>query len=716
MTASRRSFLKAASAGGAAFLLRVGRDGAVFAGLAAEAGRDAFQPNTWLRIDREGIVTVVVAQAEMGQGVRTALPMIVAEELEADWSRIRLESARPGPGYDLGTSGSDAVAGAWNRLRKAGATARAMLVSAAAGTWRVREAECRADRGGVVHAPSGRRLGYGELVEAARALPVPQDAPLKDPAAFRLIGSPVERLDGPAIVGGRAVYGLDVRVPGLLRAVVARCPVVGGRAARFDAARAKASPGVCEVVPLPSGIAVVADDTWSALEGRRALEVVWDEGPNRGFDSEAHRHRLAEAARAGGRVARDEGDAASALADAPCRLEALYEYAFQAHATLEPMNAVADVREGACAIWAGTQNANRLQAEAAEALGLAPAQVTVDVPLLGGGFGRRLGREHVLEAVLLSKAVRRPVQVVWTRADDMQNGFFHPASAHRLRGALDDGGRPLAISHTVADSSLTLFGPPDLDDPELYEAWGAYDNPYAFPAVRMAMALVDCPVPTGAWRAVQYPPGTFARESFVDEMAHAAGRDPLEFRLALLREPRRLALRVGTIDRDKLRRVLELAAEKAGWGRRPPEGRARGVAANVYDRRNHMAQVAEVSIGPRGRLRVHRVVCAVDCGIVVNPLGVRGQVESGIHWGLSALRTEITLEGGRVRQSSYADYPVAQMEDSPEVEVHTMSSTEPPAGMGEPPVPPLAPAVMNAVFALTGKRIRRLPLRREDLA
>ena len=728
MSATRRDLLKAGALGGAALLLRVPLALARPAGEPAKEGAfepsDLFEPNKWITIGKDGAVTLVTARSEMGQGARTALAMILAEELEADWTQIRIRHATPGARYPgMRTSGSSSVEDYWMALRQAGAAAREMLREAAARTWKVSKEECRAERSTIIHTASGRKAAYGELVAVAATLPVPAKPPLKDPGDFRLLGTRVNRIDGPAIVTGRAVFGIDARPPGSLVAAVARCPVPGGKAAAFDAAAARRLAGVREVVRISSGIAVVADDTWAAFRGRDALSIQWDEGENGTLSTDETWKRLEEASRTGARVTRSEGDFASALAGSAKRLSAAYRFSWQAHAPVEPMNCFADVRPDGCSIRVGTQAPNEAQAAAAKLLGLPLEKIHVDVTLMGGGFGRRLDYDYVPEAVELSRAIGKPVQIVWSRQDDFENDRYQPASHHELAAGLNGQGNLAAWSHRTASFHLTMFGAHEPDNPETYEGnpWGVFDNPYAVPALLSEYAQAASPVPTGAWRAVGYPPAVFARESFLDEVAHAAGRDPVRLRLDLLKSgPFSLPGRQRPTRRDRLARVVSLAAEKSEWERplRTIPGRrvGRGIAANLYHSQTSVAQVAEVSIGKDGGVRVHRVVCAIDCGQPVNLAGLEAQVEGAIIWGLSAgLKTEIGFRNGRVEQHNYRDYPVLRMDETPAIEVHVVRSSEPPSGAGEQPVPPAAPAVANAIFAATGKRIRTLPIRPDSL-
>ncbi len=690
---SRRDFLRVSAGAGAGLWLGF-RVGASEARAAAPA---AFSPNSFLSIDAAGAVTIWVIRSEMGQGVHTSMPMLVAEELECDWRSVRVEQAPTGPEFgNMSTGGSRSVRDSWIPLRKAGAAAREMLVAAAARRWGVEPASCRAEAGRVIHSATGRSLGYGELAAAAARMPVPGDPPLKDPKAFRLLGKKVARLDTAAKVAGRATFGLDVRLPGMLFATVARPPVHGGSVAGFDAGKARKVPGVRAVVAVPSGVAVVASSTWAAIRGREALEVRFEGGPNASLDQGAVERLLSDPA-AKPRVVRADGDVEAALAGAPRRLEAVYQAPFLAHATMEPMNCTARVTATGAELWAPTQAPTWARSEVAKALGLSEAAVTVRTTLLGGGFGRRAIPDFAVEAALVARAARAPVQVVWTREDDMRQDLYRPASRHELRAGLDAAGTLVAWHHRVRAPSISaqLFGRRE-GRPDVVE--GAVAVPYAARAV-----LVDCVTPAvglrvGWWRSVYSSQNAFAEECFIDECAAAAGRDPVAFRRALLE------------GHPRLRGVVDLAAEKAGWGSPLPAGRGRGLACHSSFG-SWVAEVAEVSV-ERGAVRVHRVVAAIDCGHVVNPDTVEAQVESAVVYGLSAaLRGEITLEAGRVREGNFDDYQPLRMDEMPAVEVHVVKSSEAPGGVGEPGLPPIAPAAANALFAATGRRLRRMPLR-----
>lgn len=716
MSATRRQFLKNGALGAAALALPI-----PLFGQAGKLAAAPFAPSQWLRIGADGRTVLVVAHSEMGQGVRTSLAMILAEELEADWKTVVIEQASPGPNYtNTGTGGSDSVESSWKPLREAGAAAREMLVEAAANKWGVPASDCRAEMGAVIHSASGRKASYGELVAAAAALPVPKQPRLKDAKDFRLLGTRVPRIDGPGIVTGRAVYGIDTRVPGMLFAALAVCPVKGGKLVRYEVTKAKAVPGVRDVVLIDGGVAVLADDTFAALSGRDALEVVWDDGPNGKLTTEELWGRIDRAAEKPSRSTRKSGDAGTVLATAPTRLSASYRTPFQAHATLEPGNTIAKVEGGACEIWSPTQSPQRVQKEAAKLLGIAPEKVTVHVTLIGGGFGRRLGADYALEAVAVARAAKRPVQVVWSRADDFLRDRVHPATRVDLAAGLDASGRLVAWTHTATTFHLSMFGDFDANEDPDGNPWGGCDNPYDIPNLAVGWNEIESPIHTGAWRAVYYPANVFARECFLDEIAARSGKDPLALRLALLSGPSPFTYGKRKVDRAGLARVLKVAAAKSGWGAVPAalKGRrsGRGLACNIYHGSTLIAQVADVSVGAKGDVRVHRVVTAVDCGQVVNLSGVEGQVESGVIWGLSyAMKGEITIAAGRVAQTSFGDYPVLRMDEMPKLETHVLAGNPVPKGMGEMPVPCVAPAVANAIAAATGKRVRRLPIRPADL-
>jgi isoquinoline 1-oxidoreductase beta subunit len=665
-----------------------------------------FAPNAWLRIGTDDSVLVIVDRSEMGQGVTTSLPMLLAEELEADWTKIRFEFAPADKAYInplfglQGTGGSSSVRAAWKPLREAGARARSVLIAAAAQTWGVEPASCRAEAGAVIHTGTNRRLTFGALAQRAAALPVPADVQLKDPKDWRLAGKPTKRLDTRFKVNGTAQFGIDVRVPGMLTALVARSPVFGGKVRTFDASAATAIPGVRRVVQISSGVAVVGDGYWPAKQGRDALKVSWDEGPVAQVSSASISSLFAQRATQDGAVARHDGDALAALAGAAQRIEAVYEMPFLAHATMEPMNCTAHVRADGVDIWAPTQFQTGAQMVGAQIGGVGPEKVAVHTTYLGGGFGRRFELDFIMEALETSKAAGAPVKVIWSREDDIQHAQYRPANYHQLRAALDAAGQPVAWTHRiVAPSIMARMFPQTVKnglDGEAVE--GGVGLPYAVPNVHVDYQLTDTGIPVGFWRSVNNSFNAFAVEGFIDELAVAAKKDPYEYRRGLL----------TNAPRD--RGVLELAATKAGWGTPLPAGRARGIA--VYKSfESYAAQVAEVSVSPAGDVRVHRVVCAIDCGMHVNPSTIEAQMQSGIVFGLTAaLKGAITIENGRVTQSNFHDYQMLRIAEMPVVEVHIMPSNEAPGGVGEPGTPPIAPAVCNAIFAATGKRIRRLPI------
>jgi isoquinoline 1-oxidoreductase beta subunit len=643
----------------------------------------------------------------MGQGSMTTMAMIIADELDADWSKITVEQAPANPKlYANPVTGAQAYGGSRGvrdhlaTWRKAAAAARQMLREAAASEWNVPDSEVETEPGAVVHRPSGRRLLYGQLVDKAAPRPVPQNPTLKTRAQLRYVGKEGghARLDVPMKADGKAIFGMDVKVPGMLVASIERCPVFGGTVRSFDATAARAVKGVRQVVRVSHGVAVVADTTWAAFSGRRALQVTWDEGPLAGLTSEQIFREYAQAASQEGRIAKTVGDAAATLA-AGTPIEATYEVPFLEHACMEPMNATAHVTADACHVWAPTQNPGGTQTIAAKLTGLPTERVSVTTTLLGGGFGRRAELDFIVDAVETAKAVGVPVKVVWTREDDVQHGFYRPATYNRLRATLGATGQPSAWSHRIVGPGILVQkGRAPKGTVDAAAVAGAADVPYDIPNLRVEWVEKDFGVPIGFWRSVGSSQNAFITESFIDELAHAAKRDPYEYRRALLgRAPRHKA-------------VLELAAARAGWGGPLPAGVARGIAV-AFSYGSYAAHVAEVSVAADGTPRVHRIVCAIDCGFPVNLDQIRAQMEGGAVYALTAaLHGKITLDKGRVVQSNFHDYPMMRIADMPRVETHIVDSGEAPGGLGEPGVPSVAPALTNAIFALTGQRIRRLPI------
>ncbi len=711
---SRRTFLKAGAAAGGGLLLSLSLPALMRNAEAAETSTAiSFAPNAFIRIDRQGRVTLVVHQVEMGQGTYTSLPMLLAEELEVDLAQVHLEHAPPDDklyanpliGFQA-TGGSNSVRGAWEPLRRAGASARSMLVSAACATWNVDSNSCRAEKGEVIHVPTGRKLNYGALVDKAATLPVPDRFALKDPKDFKLIGKPAKRLDGPDKVNGKAEFSIDVRVPGMKIAAVAACPVFGGKLASVDEAKAKALKGVHQVVRLDDAVAVVAEHMWAAKQGLAALDISWDEGPNAELSTADIVQQLEAASQKPGAVARKQGDVAKAMAGAAKRIEAVYQVPFLAHATMEPMNCTVHARKDGCDVWVGTQVATRAQAAAAQVTGLPPEKIRVHNHLLGGGFGRRLEVDFITQAVHIAKQVDGPVKVIWTREEDIQHDIYRPYYYDRLAAGLDEHGMPIAWSHRVTASSILARWLPlvfkDGLDPDAVE--GAADLPYSLPNTLVDYVRQEPPgVVTGWWRGVGPTHNTFVVESFIDELAAAAKKDPVEYRRALLGKA------------PRARAVLDLATGKAGWGQPLPQGRGRGVSVQ-HAFGSYLAQVAEVAVSKEGEVRVDRVVCAVDCGMTVNPDTVRAQMEGGIIFGITAaLYGEITIKDGRVEQHNFNDYPILRINEAPAVEVHLLKSAEAPGGIGEPGTAAIAPAVTNAIFAATGKRVRKLPVKPNEL-
>lgn len=712
---SRREFMKTGLLVGGGLVLACH----IPLGGRAAAAADAtatFAPNAFLRIGTDGSVTVIVNKSEMGQGVYTSLPMLIAEELDCDWKRVRVQAAPVAPEYNhtqfgpiMATGGSTSVRSEWERFSKAGAAAREMLVAAAARSWKVEPSACKAENG-VVIGPGGKRAGYGSLAARAAKLPVPKEPELKNPNQRKLLGKPVHRLDSPAKINGTAVFGIDVHTPGMLTAVIARPPVFGGTVKGFDAKKALAVPGVKQVVAVPAGVAVVADGFWPAQKGREALEITWDEGQWGQISTPAMREEYARLSAMPGLAARHDGDAPAELAKAAHPRQAEYEVPYLAHATMEPLNCFVDLKKDSCLVRTGSQFQTVDRNAAAREAGLKPEQVTLETTFLGGGFGRRAcpASDFVVEAVQVAKAVGKPVKVIRSREDDMRAGFYRPMWYDRISACLDDKGYPLAWRHTIVGQSIiagTSFesamvkGGIDHTSVE-----GAADIPYAIPNLLVDLHTTKNGVPVLWWRSVGHSHNAFVVESFLDELAHSAGQDPYQYRRSLLggNHPRHLG-------------VLQVAAEKAGWGTKPPAGIGRGIAVHESFG-SFVAQVAEVSLDATGQVQVHRVVCAIDCGRIVNPDTIKAQVESGIVFGLSAvLYGAITLKNGRVEQGNFDSYPLVRMQAAPQVEVHIIPSDEPPGGVGEPGVPPIAPAVANALFAATDTRVRSLPLTPEKV-
>lgn len=713
---SRRTFLKVSAVAGGGLLLSFILPRRIWSSESAGATTaEVFAPNAFVRLDRDGRVTLIMPYVEMGQGTYTSIPMLIAEEMEVDLAQVTLEAAPPDERHYANsifhiqaTGGSTSVRAAWEPLRRAGATARTMLVSAAAQEWEVTPKSCRAEKGEVIHAASGRRLTYGALVDKVAALPAPADVALKAPKDFTLIGTSAKRLDTPDKVNGKAQFSIDVKVPGMKIATVAACPVFGGRLAGVDDSKAKMVKGVHQVVRLDNAVAVVADHTWAAKQGLAALDIQWDEGPNATLSTADIVRELEAALLRPGVIARKDGDVAKVMAGAAKKVEALYQMPFLAHATMEPVSCTVHVRKDGCDVWVGSQVLARAQATAAEVTGLPLEKIQVHNQLLGGGFGRRLEVDFITQAVQIAKHVDGPVKVVWTREEDIQHDIYRPYYYDRMVAGLDEGGMPVAWSHRSAGPSVyARWYPPafkDGLDPDVLEGAADPPPPYALPNMLVEYVRQEPPgIPIGFWRGVGPTHNVFVVESFIDELAAAAKKDPVEYRRALL----------GTSPRAKA--VLELAAKKAGWGEPLPEGHGRGVSVQfVFG--SYVAQVAEVEVAKSGEVRVTRVVCAVDCGVVVNPDTVKAQMEGGIMFGLTAaLFSEITLKDGRVEQSNFNDYRMLRINEAPAVEVYLVKSGEAPGGIGEPGTSALAPALTNAIFAATGKRIRKLPVNRAEL-
>ena len=699
---SRREFVAAGVAAGAGLVI------GFYLPHSGSSQKEAFSPNAYLRITPDNKVTIVVPRSEMGQGVRTALPMILAEELEADWKQIEIEQAGASTLFgDQTTGGSASIRTTWDPMRKAGASARAMLISAAALTWSVPRSSCVAENSHIKDAATNRSLSYGELASKAATLPIPTDVTLKQSKDYKIVGQRLPRVDSPAKVKGDAVFGIDFRMPGMKFALLSRCPTIGGKVSGFDDKESKKISGVRYVGKISdSAVAVVADSVWGAMEGRRVLNVTWDDGPNKDLNTAAVMASLKQTASKKGANLYAAGDAAKASGR---RISAEYELPFMAHAPMEPGNCTAHYQGSKCELWAPTQVPQDCRDSVATAIGLDPDQVKVNVTLMGGGFGRRLEHDYAVEAALVSKAINAPVKVIWTREDDMRFSTYRPASLHQLSATLDGSGFPVALAHRIIAPSISgRKGQPVPNgvDPDLPDEAGPV---YGVPNYLIEYVMAETPVPLGWMRSVYALQAAFALESFMDELAVAAGKDPLQYRLHLLAKDQDLPYFTTTWHTARMRAVLQLAAEKAGWDKPLPAGHYHGVACFGCFA-SYMAEVVEITM-EKDQPRVHRVVAVVDCGQVVNPSILEQQIQGGIVYGLgNALRAKITIEKGRVVQGNFDDYAPLRMEETPAVEVYAVPSAEVPTGIGEPSVPPVAPAVCNAIYAATKKRIRALPI------
>jgi len=706
----RRDFLKLSVAASGGLLIGFHFPGVSKLASAQQSSANTFMPNAFVRIGTDERITVIVNHSEMGQGVYTSLPMLLAEELDADWTKVGYESAPVDPKYNhpaFGmqmTGGSSSVWSGLEQFRQAGAAARAMLIAAAAQQWNVDASTCRTDSGAVLNG-SSRKLTYGHLASAAAKLTPPEHVQLKDPKTFKLIGKPIKRLDTPEKLNGKAEFGIDVKLPGMLTAVIVRPPIFGAKMKSFDDSRTRSIPGVRKVVAVPSGVAVIADTFWQAKTGRDALRVEWDEGSMQSFDTGKMMQDFRERVKSPGTSVRNDGDAAAALANATKKIEAVYEVPYLSHLMMEPLNCTVDLRTDSCEVWTGSQFQTIDRANAAKIAGLPPEKVQLHTTFLGGGFGRRANpqSDFVVEAVHVAKAVGAPVKVIWTREDDMAGGWYRPAFLHAIEGGVDASGNAVSWRSRLVGQSI-MAGTPFAAmmmkgkdyDPASVE--GVDDLPYAIPNVAVESHQAEINVPVQWWRSVGHSHTAFAVECFIDELAALAGKDPYQFRRALLqKKPRHLG-------------VLNLAAEKARWDRPLPKGVGRGIAVH-FAFGSYAASVAEVSV-TEGKVRVHRMVCAIDCGQYVNPGIIKAQTEGGAIFGASAaLYQELTFESGRLQQTNFHTFPVMRINECPEIETHIAESNEKSGGIGEPGVPCAAPAIANAVFAVTGKRVRRLPIR-----
>ncbi len=730
----RRAFLKTGAVAAGGLLLGFRLSGAIAQESAAQQEKRPVNPfDAWIHITPENQVTLILEKSEMGQGIMTAVPMILAEELCLDWSKVRIQQAPTNPTiYNHGTGGSGSVAGCWLPMRQAGAAAREMLITAAAQRWNVNRDTCVAKDGGILHGARKNFLTYGELANDAAKLPIPdfKTVPLKNSSEFTIVGHDTRRYEGKAKIDGTAKFGLDSRVPGMSYCVIARCPTFGGKLKSFDATKAKAVPGVHEVFAIEpvgtssftaGGVAVLAENSWAATQGRNALQITWDEGPNAGESSETLRAQFLQNGAKAGKVVRNDGDADAALVSAAKKVDSTYEFPFAAHACMEPMNCTVHIRKDGAEAWVPTQAPQWAQDIITKESGLPRESVIVHTTLMGGGFGRRYMGDFVMEATQVAKISGKPVMVLWTREDDMQHDFYRPSSYHRFLGAVDAKGNLAAWKHFQTSTSIdAMWSAKGGETPENSEFGTATFIPYQTPNYRVEYTLAKSGVPRAWWRSVEHSTSGFVVECFVDELATAAGIDPLEFRLKAIGDDRKIPdfgnpKEGKPLDTARLKGVLKLVSQKAAWGSPLPEGVYRGIAG-YFSFESYTACVAEVRVVNR-EVKVQRLVYAVDCGRVVNPEGVKAQVEGAAIYGLSAaLHDAITIRAGRVEQANFNDYEMPRIADAPKTEVHLVTSTAEPTGIGEPGLPVVAASVCNAIFAATGKRVRRLPIRGEDLA
>ena len=705
MAYNRRDFLKVTSSVGIGLMVGVVlpyKKRLIAAGIA----ENSFEPNVWIKIQSDNIINIVTAKSEMGQHIRTSIPMIIAEELEADWSHINVVQAETHPDKygSQSTGGSGSIRRSYMRLRKAGATAREMLIEAASIKWDVPAKECKAQMSKVIHSKSKRSLSFGDLASLAGTLNPPEDPNLKNEKDFNIIGKSMPGLDTHARVNGTAKFGLDIRLPNMLYATVLKCETFGGSVKSFNSKKAKKINGVKDVFEVEGGIAVVATNTWSAIKGQRALEVEWNHGDFHSWDSKKIKKMMEKKSKGEAAIAKEDGNIKNLNND--LSIESKYEVSFTSHATMEPMNCVAHVNKKSAELWVPTQSPQRIQSSTAEQLNIDIEKVRVHVTLMGGGFGRRLFSDFIPDAVEISNKIRKPVKLLWTREVDMKHDYYRPASIHKLKGTLSKNNELISWQHRITSPSISGQRSPErFKDGRLDRSAvnGANNLPYKIPNILVDYVMSNTNVPVGWWRSVYNSQNAFANEVFIDELAHRAGIDALEFRMNMLdNSPRH-------------KEALRLAAEKAGWGKSLPKGQGMGLAVHESFG-SWSAQVAQVTVSKNHEISIDKIVASVDCGTVINPDGVKAQMEGSIVYGLtSTLKGEITIEKGAVAQSNFHEFELLQMHEMPKVEVHIVPSLEPPGGAGEPGLPPVAPAVANAIFNATGKRIRKLPIKSKDL-